>query len=260
MSETEARSAESNQQSWDAARYQTHTGFVPTLGAPVVDLLSPKSGEHILDLGCGDGVLTEKLAAAGADVLGIDSSAEMIAAAQERGLNVRRIDAEKLDFVDEFDAVFSNAALHWMLQPDAVIEGVARALKSGGRFVGEFGGHGNVAAITVALTAVLSRYRVDGAAANPWYFPTSAAYQEKLEQQGFVVRSIKLIPRPTLLPTDMSGWLRTMAGPFFALLPSSQHETALAEVLDLLRPTLCDEQGQWTADYMRLRFSANLAA
>lgn len=256
MTDRQATSGKHDQQRWNADHYQTHTGFVPTYGESVVELLAPKPGERILDLGCGDGVLTETLRAAGADVLGIDASPEMIEAASARGMNVRRLDAEDLDVVNEFDAVFSNAALHWMLNPDAVIAGVARALKIGGRFVGEFGGHGNVAAITVGLIAVLNRRGVDGVASIPWYFPTPIAYRKKLEQCGFSVDSINLIPRPTPLPTDMSGWLSTMAGPFFACLPPTEREAALLEVLDLLRPTLCDDQGMWTADYMRLRFAA----
>ena len=245
-------------QRWDADQYQTHTGFVPALGAPVVDLLAPKPGEDILDLGCGDGVLTEKLVSSGAHVTGIDASAEMIDAARAKGLNVRQLRAEHLDFSDEFDAVFSNAALHWMLDADAVVEGVGRALKPGGRFVGEFGGHGNVAAIMVALMAILDQRGVDGAAALPWYFPTSTAYRAKLERHGFVVETIDLFPRPTPLPTDMSGWLRTMAGSFLSALPPAERDEALNDVQRLLRPSLCDDQGLWTADYVRLRFFATL--
>ncbi|MGI9509657.1 MAG: methyltransferase domain-containing protein, partial [Geminicoccaceae bacterium] len=196
-------------QRWKADSYQQHTGFVPVLGAPVLELLAPKPGEHILDLGCGDGALTEKLAAAGAEVLGVDASEAMIEAARTRGLDVRVMDGQALDLDQTFDAVFTNAALHWMLDPDAVIAGVHQALKPGGRFVGEFGGHGNVAAITVALLAVLDKRGIDGAAISPWYFPTTDAYRAKLEAHGFEVTSIDLIPRPTPLPTDMEGWLRT---------------------------------------------------
>ncbi len=258
MSPSDTSSSERRQQSWNAEHYQTHAGFVPTLGEPVVDLLAPKPGERILDLGCGDGVLTERLKALGADVLGVDSSDDMIAAACSKGLDARRVDGEQLDFTEMFDAVFSNAALHWMLKPDAVIAGVAKALKPGGRFVGEFGGHGNVAAITVALVTILNKHGVDGAAAIPWYFPTPAAYRKKLEDHGFEVSSIELLPRPTPLPTDIAGWLRVMAGPFLARVSADDREKALIAVQDLLRPVLCDEEGQWTADYMRLRFAAKL--
>lgn len=250
------RSDKNERQQWNADQYQTHTGFVPTLGAPVVDLLAPKPGERILDLGCGDGVLTKTLVEAGAEVIGIDASAEMIEAAAARGLEVKTMSAEHLDFQSEFDAVFSNAALHWMLQPDVVIAGIARALKNKGRFIGEFGGHGNVAAITVALVATLNKRGLDGAAVIPWYFPTPAAYQAKLEHHGFTVSSIELIPRPTPLPTDMAGWLQTMAGTFFAHLPAAERDVVITETLALLRPVLCDDQGNWTADYVRLRFAA----
>lgn len=244
------------QQRWTAESYQRHAGFVPMLGMPVLELLEPKSGERILDLGCGDGALTEKLRAAGADVLGVDASDRMIKAARSRGLDVRTLDAHKLDYDQSFDAAFSNAALHWMLDPDAVIAAVYRALKPGGRFVGEFGGHGNVAAITVAILAVLDKRGIDGAAVSPWYFPSIDAYRARLEAHGFDVQSIDLIPRPTLLPTDMQGWLQTMTGPFFAALAPEDRQSALVEVIKLLQPCLQDEQGGWTADYVRLRFKA----
>jgi SAM-dependent methyltransferase len=244
---------------WHTERYATHARFVADHGAPVVALLDPQPGERILDLGCGDGALTEKLAAAGVTVVGVDASPEMISAARARGLDAQVMDGQALRFAGEFDAVFSNAALHWTRDPDAVIAGVARALKPGGRFVGEFGGHGNVAAITVALLAVLARHGQDCRAAIPWYFPTAEAYRAKLEAHGFVVAQIELIPRPTPLPTDMAGWLDTFAETFFARLAPAARPVARDEVLELLRPCLCDEAGRWTADYVRLRFAARLA-
>src|SRR5581483_3320605 len=158
------------------------------------------------------------------------------------------------------DGVFSNAALHWMSKdPDAVIAGVRRALKPTGRFAGELGGHGCVAAVTVALIAVLQRHGIPNAAsANPWYFPTVDNYRTRLEQCGFDVEYIELIPRPTPLPTDMTGWLRTFGMPFIRQLPEAEHSSALEEAVALLRTVLCDEKGRWTADYMRLRFLARL--
>ncbi|MEZ5932905.1 MAG: methyltransferase domain-containing protein [Alphaproteobacteria bacterium] len=248
--------ADAGEQRWQAETYQRHAGFVPLLGAPVLDLLAPRPGERILDLGCGDGALTEKLCAAGAEVQGVDASEAMIEAARRRGLDARVLDGHRLDFDQRFDAVFSNAALHWMLDPDAVIAGVHRALRPGGRFVGEFGGHGNVAAITVAVLAVLERRGIDGAAVSPWYFPTPDAYRARLEAGGFEVVSIDLIPRPTPLPTDMAGWLEIMAGAFFAALEPGDRQAALDEAIRLLRPCLQDDQGRWTADYVRLRFHA----
>ena len=183
----------------------------------------------------------------------------MIAKAEALGLDARVVDGHALPFTHEFDAVFSNAALHWMARdPDAVIRGVVRALKPGGRFVGEMGGHGNVAAVTVALVAVLARHGLDGWKARPWYFPTPDAYRGKLEAAGFTVETIELIPRPTPLPTGIDGWLDTFGEPFLKSLPDAERAKARAEVADLLRPVLCDEQGRWTADYVRLRFKAAL--
>ena len=252
-------SSQSTAQEWNADRYAQNAHFVPTLGQPVLDLLKPIAGERILDLGCGDGVLTEKLLAAGATVVGVDASADMIAAAQRRGIDARVMDGTALTFAREFDAVFSNAAMHWMKSdPDSVISGVGRALKPGGRFVAEMGGHGCVAAITVAMLAVLQRRGIDTRAVIPWYFPTVDDYRGRLERGGFAVDYIELIPRPTPLPTAMEGWLATFGEPMLKRVPSVDHAAALSEIIALVRPVLCDEQGRWTADYIRLRFAAHM--
>jgi trans-aconitate methyltransferase len=243
-------------QTWDPDRYARHARFVADLGMPVVELLAPQPGERILDLGCGDGVLTAKLAAMGCVVTGVDGSAAQVEAARRLGLDARVMNGEQLDFADEFDAVFSNAALHWMKRADDVIAGVSRALKPDGRFVGECGGHGCVAAIANALTAALARRGVDGAAANPWYFPTVADYRGRLEAHGFRADFIALIPRPTPLPGDITGWLETFAESFTAALPLEHRPAFIEEVRDTLRPVLCDGNGNWTADYVRLRFAA----
>jgi SAM-dependent methyltransferase len=251
-------SATASSQNWSAAEYAANAHFVPTLGQPVLDLLQPKSGERILDLGCGDGVLTEKLVALGAQVVGVDSSPDMIVAALQRRLEARVMDARALVFDNEFDAVFSNAVLHWIKDdPDVPIAGAFRALKAGGRFVGELGGHGCVGAITVALVASLERRGVKHAASwIPWYFPTVEDYETRLRRAGFVPRSVELIPRPTPLPTGMRGWLETFANPFCAALPPEERDGLLDEVTALLQPVLCDPDGKWTADYVRLRFAA----
>ncbi len=246
-------------QTWNAARYAANAAFVPALGQAVLELLKPRPGERILDLGCGDGVLTEKLASYRAEVVGVDSSRDMVAAARQRGVDARLMDATKLTFDLEFDAVFSNAALHWIKDdPDAAIASAYRALRLPGRFVGEMGGHGCVAAINLALTVGLERRGIKNAASVcPWYFPTVDDYTARLERAGFVAENIQLIPRPTLLPAGMRGWLETFANPFCAALPEGQERGEyLDDATDMLRPVLCDERGRWTADYMRLRFIA----
>jgi len=245
----------SNPQVWSADGYAKNAAFVPALGAPLVDRLNPQPGERILDVGCGDGTLTEGIVARGATVVGVDASADMIAAAQRRGLDARLIDAQQLPFADEFDAAFSNAVLHWIPDADAVIAGVHRALKRGGRFVGEFGGHTNVAAIMTALRAVLPKYGIDSP--SGWYYPTPREYGARLEKHGFTVDDIALVPRPTPLATGMDGWLETFRGTILNQLPPEARQRAKDEIIELLGPSLCDEQGNWTADYVRLRFSAH---
>jgi SAM-dependent methyltransferase len=244
------------EQTWDPERYARNARFVTDLGAPVVELLAPRAGERILDVGCGDGVLSERLAALGCDVIGVDGSAAQVAAARARGVDARVMDGQALDFAAEFDAVFSNAALHWMKRADDVIAGVWRALKPSGRFVAEFGGHGCVRTIETALVAALERRGLDGRRASPWYFPTDVEYRGRLERRGFRVDWIALIPRPTPLPGDVTGWLETFAESFTALVPAAQRPAFLAEVQEALRPALANAEGRWTADYIRLRVAA----
>jgi trans-aconitate methyltransferase len=244
------------QQTWNSAHYAQHAHFVPQLGAGVLELLAPQAGERILDLGCGDGVLTAQLHERGCDVLGIDASPQLAAAAQARGLDVQVKRGEELDFESGFDAVFSNAALHWMKPPERVIAGVWRALRPGGRFVAEMGGDGCVAKIRAALGAALSRRGIDAVSCDPWYFPAAEDYGALLERAGFRIRSLVLFPRPTPLPTDVVGWLTTFAQSFLAPLPASEHAAFLAEVRDALEPELLDA-GTWVADYTRLRFAAD---
>lgn len=243
-------------QSWNPERYAKNAAFVAELGRPVLELLAPRPGERILDLGCGDGVLTRRLADAGASVVGVDASPEQVAAALQLGLDARVMDGAELDFENEFDAVFSNAALHWMGRPSAVIANVRRALKAGGRFVGEMGGEGNVEAIWRALRDALARRGIDGDALFPWYFPAAAEYRRCLEEAGFAVRSMDLVPRPTALPTGIEGWLETFAESFLSALPEAARPAFLEEVRDRLEPHLKGADGRWIADYVRLRFAA----
>jgi SAM-dependent methyltransferase len=164
------------------------------------------------------------------------------------------MDGQTLEFNNEFDAVFSNAALHWMKHPESAIACIQRALKPGGRFVGEFGGHGNVSAIVTAIESTLSSRGV--VVASPWFFPRSEKYSSLLEARGFVVESIALFPRPTPLPGDVGGWLETLAQPYTSAVPAAETKGFISEVVEALRPVLCDANGNWWADYVRLRFSA----
>ena len=259
MTATERPAGEPTQH-WDPDRYARNARFVADLGQPVVALLAPRAGERILDLGCGDGALTRRLAELGASVVGVDSSAEMVAATCAAGLDARIMSGEALAFDNEFDAVFSNAALHWMRRPTLVIAGVWRALKSGGRFVGEFGGHGNVQHIKTALVVALDRRGFDGQAAVPWYFPTPDEYRGLLEAQGFRVRAVELIPRPTPLPGDIIAWLDNFAESFTRQVPAGERVAYLSEVAEALRPHLRGADGTWSADYVRLRFAADKPA
>jgi len=248
--------ASNSKQTWNPEGYARHARFVSDLGMPVVELLAPQAGERILDLGCGDGVLTKKLQDLGCELVGVDGSAAQVEASKSLGLDARVMDGYELSFENEFDAVFSNAVLHWMKRADVVVAGVWRALKPGGRFVAECGGHGCIAKIEKALLDTLQRRGIDGRAIHPWYFPTTEEYRQYLEAQGFQVNNIALFPRPTPLPGDILGWLETFAQSFTAALPVQERPGFLNEVAEALRPQLCDAAGQWTADYVRLRFAA----
>ncbi len=244
------------QQTWDASLYAGNGRFVALLAGSLVEALEPKAGERILDLGCGDGFLTQRLAESGATMVGVDSSPQMIAAAQERGVDARYASGEALPFDGEFDAVFSNAALHWMSDHDAVLRGVYRALKPGGRFVAECGGQGNIAAIRVALLAVLTRLGIPAERIENNHFFSSAEYRARLESHGFLVEEITLTPRLTPLPSGMADWLQTFRSSVLEQLPASERPAAIEQIVGLLKPVLCDRDGNWTADYVRLRFVA----
>jgi len=248
------------QQTWDPRAYEQNGAFVPGMADEILKWLDPVNGERVLDLGCGDGQLTARIAATGASVLGVDASPEMVAAARARGIEVLEGSAESLPCHDSsFDAVFSNAALHWVRGQDAMMDEVRRVLKPGGRFVAEMGGHGNIAAINVAFSAVLARHLGPGSEDAVNYFPTPQSYALRLSRHGFHVDRIALIPRPTpLSESGMEGWLRTFRSGVLNSLREELREKVIAETCALLAPALRDENGNWTGDYVRLRFIATI--
>jgi SAM-dependent methyltransferase len=245
-------------QIWDPQAYGQNGAFVHGLAGGVLEWLEAQTGERILDLGCGDGQLTARVVLSGASVVGLDASPQMATAARSRGIEVDEGSAESLPYADDsFDAVFSNAALHWVRNQDAMLAEVLRVLKAGGRFVAEMGGQGNIAAIRVALMAVMSRHGFDGREDNVNYYPTLDGYSRRLERHGFKVERIARIPRPTpLAEGGMSGGIRTFRRGVLDSLPEAMRETVVEEAVALLRPVLRDEEGNWTADYVRLRFIA----
>jgi trans-aconitate 2-methyltransferase len=239
--------------SWDTELYEARHGFVWRLGEGVVELLKPQAGERILDLGCGPGQLTKKIAESGAEVVGLDASPEMIGQARQNYPELRFVlqDAAAMNYESEFDAVFSNAALHWMLDPVAVVRGVSRALKTGGRFVAEMGGKGNIQTIVSAIHGVVSKYRPIPASRQ--YYPSVSEYTTILEAHGLEVRTAQLFDRPTPLEGDagMENWISQFKMYYFEGLPAA----ALSEAVADLRGKLRNEKG-WYADYRRLRFEA----
>ena len=245
-------------QIWDPQQYEQHGAFVHGLAGGVLDWLAPKAGERILDLGCGDGQLSRRILAVGATVVGLDSSPQMADAARSLGIDVTLGDAEALPVESRsFDAVFSNAALHWIRNHDLMLSGVKRVLKPSGRFVAEFGGFGNIAAIRVAMRSAIECFGFDGSKDDVNYYPTPEIYTRRLEEHGFEVERMALIPRPTPLPEGgMSGWIRTFRRGVLESLPKQVRDKIVDEAVRLLAPALRDEEGNWIADYVRLRFIA----
>jgi SAM-dependent methyltransferase len=246
---------------WNAAQYDAKHSFVYEKGKGVVELLAPKPGERILDLGCGTGALTADIAARGADALGIDRSEEMVSQARKKfpSLHFEVLDARELPFNAEFDAVFSNAVLHWIPEPEKVVAGIGRALKPGGRFVAEFGGKGNLQKLVAGFHrafAALGIREPEGVA--PWFYPSIAEYAGLLEKHGLEVREVSLFDRPTKLedgPRGLETWIRQFRQLFLEKMPAEIAQQWIEEVERQCRPTLF-KNGNWELDYRRLRLAA----
>ncbi|KAI9333318.1 methyltransferase [Obelidium mucronatum] len=257
---------------WSPTAYKQNASFVPQLGAPILSALAAQPGERILDLGCGDGVLTEKIIETGAIVVGTDASPDMIRQARENNPNstylvmdghaLNESEWASVPDSDKFDAVFSNAALHWMKNnPPQVVAGVRSILKSNGngRFVAEFGGFLNVGTVHAALINGLDKRGYNGKSVSPWFFPSPQDYRQILEENGFTDVQIAHVGRPTALPeTGLKGWLDTFAMAFMDVLPTEEEEKEAfkLEIVEQLRPVCCDARGNWYLDYWRLRIDA----
>ncbi len=255
---------------WNAAEYDAKHAFVYEKARGLVELLAPKAGERILDLGCGTGALTAEIAGRGAEVLGVDRSEEMIAQARKKfpALRFGVLDARELQFkLDkvgkaggaEFDAVFSNAVLHWIPEGEEVIAGVARALKPGGRFVAEFGGKGNICRLVAGFQrafAALGQRQPDGV--SPWFYPSVAEYAGLLEKHGLEVREASLFDRPTVLAEGERGlenWIRLFRQTFLERMGEENAQRWIQEVERQCRGELFRD-GNWVLDYRRLRIAA----
>ena len=243
---------------WDADAYDGGHSFVFEYGESVVDLLEPERDERILDLGCGTGHLTARIAESGATAVGLDAAEAMVAEARETHPECAFVhgDARSFSFDRPFDAVFSNAALHWIPEQDAVLDSVADALRPGGRFVAELGGCGNVAAIVDAVRdeAAARGYEAE----SPWYFPSVGEYATVLESHGLETRSARLFDRPTELDDGSEGlanWLEMFGDGLLADVPDEERSAVVASVEDRLRDDLFRD-GTWVADYRRLRVVA----
>ncbi len=247
---------------WDARQYDRAHSFVWERGRGVVDLLAPLAGERILDLGCGTGHLTELISASGAEVVGIDSSDDMVRAARQNYPHVRFevADARELPYDAEFDAVFSNAVLHWVRPPEAAVQSVWRSLRHGGRFVAEFGGANNIKTIMTAVSEALDVLAKRGTRVYKpnMYFPPLREYAVLLELHGFRIGRAEYFERRTPLDggeEGMSKWLRMFGWDYLSPLSSSQRDEVIAHVEKATREVLY-ANGGWSADYWRIRIEA----
>jgi len=241
---------------WDAARYQDHHSFVWRYGASLLELLNPRPGERILDVGCGTGQLTAEIAQSGAQVIGLDSSADMLADARRNFPELTFVsgNASGFDFPEPFDAVFSNAVLHWVKDADGAAASIVRALRPGGRFVAEFGGKGNIAIVLAALRAVLGPTADEQ---SPWYYPSIGEYSIVLERHGLEVRNASLFDRPTPLEGEngLEQWLRMFTQTYLRQFPPDRADDIVLQLVERLRPAFY-RNGIWTVDYRRLRVVA----
>jgi len=246
---------------WNAGLYDEKHSFVWKMAAGLLELLAAQPGERILDLGCGTAHLTSQVAATGALVTGVDRSPEMIWQAREKypELSFSVMDACEMEFAAPFDAVISNATLHWINQPERAILAIRKALRPGGRFVAEFGGKGNIEQFVAAMNRAWTHLGLQGKPPNPWYYPSIGEYSGLLEKHGFAVTYATLFDRPTPLDDGELGlrnWMDMFGGFILEALPESRREALKAQTEEEARPALFRD-GRWVMDYRRLRIVAS---
>lgn len=257
---SESSSGPGAPRTWDAAKYDSCGTFVWEHGTDLVEMLAPGPRDRVLDVGCGTGHLTARIADSGAVVLGIDASESMVLQARSNypDLRFEVVDAREMDLEPQFDAVFSNAVLHWITEPEMAAAGIFAALRPGGRFVAEFGGRGNIGTIIEAVHGARESMEAPPIKRVPWYFPGADEYASLLEGLGFTVGYARLFDRPTRLGEGdgtMITWLQMFAEPLLNDLPESERDTVCCIAEDDLRSKLVQDR-VWVADYVRLRVMA----
>jgi SAM-dependent methyltransferase len=240
---------------WDAKRYQKEGSFVSKMAMGVVELLDPQKDEKIFDVGCGEGELATEIQKYGAVVFGIDMSQDMVLSAKDKGIDAKVEDILQIQYANVFDAVFSNAVLHWVGKPEIVAKNIYQALKENGRFVGEFGGYGNCGSVVESIQEVFSEHPEFGEFNNPWYFPKADEYKEVLQSNGFDVKYCEIIPRDTPVK-DIKTWLDLFANGIIKDLDESQKEYFKNQVQKKVKSKLYDTTNGWFVDYVRIRFNA----
>jgi 2-isopropylmalate synthase len=244
-----------NKNIWDADKYNKHANFVSNLALPVIELLAPKENETILDLGCGDGTLALEIEKFNTKVIAIDLSPSMISKTQDKGIESYVMNVNDMPFENQFDAVFSNAVLHWVTEPQKAIKKISTTLKTNGRFIAEFGGDGNIRYLTDAMKNVFQDHPEYGEYHNPWYFPSDIEYKKILEENGFKVEYIEIIPRPTKID-DIGNWIDIFANGIISKLSVKQQNDFKCEIRKILEPKIYNQKDGWVADYVRLRLKA----
>lgn len=235
--------------------FKNKESFIADLAAPILEMLQPKDGEEILDLGCGDGSLALEIKKSGANVQGVDLNTDKVQQARAKGIDASVVNITQISFENQFDAIFSNAVLNWVKNQTSAIHHLHKALKKGGRLIAEFGGEGNVKTISDAMQEVFDNNTDFGSFKNPWYYPSAQEYKKLLEENGFSVEYCELVPKPTRV-VNIDQWLDAFAATIVSSLTKEEKLKFKEQVKKILEPKLYTKENDWTIDYVRLRVKA----